>query len=611
MALSVAPPRAARPAVDQAVMEFRAKVRSNAPRVDDTEGPTVHLHGDAARVEERADSTIADAPPSMTPAPASASHATVTSPIETMRLEEMDRSRVFFRVALALTLGGIVVALSSKGDPIAKAVVVAGSVASALGAIYILVFALKPARYDQRRIVLPGLPVLFGAIAGIYYWGTVSPVSGLLVFGIYFFSLGADSLITTVNYVVVAVAHGLLGVGILAHVIPDRGLVRMTSLSVLDGVALLVIVEFLYLVAFVTARLSQQATLRAVSKLEQAVRGVAQREALLAEARAELDRVREVGGPGKFSDQIVGSYRLGALIGRGAMGEVYEAAHVSIRRDAAVKLLRAGVHDDPMHLQRFQREADATARIDCPNVVRVFDAGATSGGLPYIAMERLRGHDLAHELRTKRRLGLPEARAIAEQVAAGLEAARKQGIVHRDLKPNNVFCAERPTPGGRVWKLLDFGVSKVGDGSGSLTAGNIIGTPAYMAPEQARAAEVDHRADVYALAAILYRAVTGFPAIGGKDIAPMLYDVVYRVPNQPSKLAAMPADVDRVLAIGLAKAPRERFETATELANAFASAIDGGLSLAQRARADALLARSPWGSMLRASTEDAAPRPVV
>ncbi len=518
-----------------------------------------------------------------------------------MRLEEMDRSRVFFRIVLALTLGGLVVAITSSGDPIAKAVVIGGSIASLLGAVYILVFALDPIRYDQRRIVLPGLPVLFGAMAGIYYWGVASPVSGMLVFGIYFFSLGASSLITTVNYAVVAVAHGLLGLGILTGVLADRGLIQMTSLSLRDRIAILVIVEALYLFAFITARLSQQATLRAVSKLEQAVRGVAQRDALLAEARAELDRVLEIGGPGKFSDQVIGSYRLGPLIGRGAMGEVYEGSHVSIRRDAAVKLLRAGVNDDPMHLQRFLREADATARIDCPHVVRVFDVGTTAGSVPYIVMERLRGHDLAHELRDKRRLSLADAKAIAVQVADGLEAARAQGIVHRDLKPNNVFCAEA-TATGRVWKLLDFGVSKMGD-SGTLTAGNVIGTPAYMAPEQARAADVDHRADVYALAAILYRIVTGFPVFSGKDIAPMLYDVVYRVPNQPSKLTPLPADVNRVLAIGLAKDRADRFETAVDLAAWFTAAVDGALTAEQRRRADAHIARAPWGAMLRAPSD--------
>jgi serine/threonine-protein kinase len=252
-----------------------------------------------------------------------------------------------------------------------------------------------------------------------------------------------------------------------------------------------------------------------------------------------------------------------------------------------------------MHLKRFQREAEATARIDCPHVVRIFDVGTTTGAIPFIVMERLRGHDLAHELRSKRRLELADTKTIVDHVAVGLEATHAQGIVHRDLKPNNVFCTDA-TSSGRVWKLLDFGVSKLGD-SGMLSAGNVIGTPAYMAPEQARASNVDHRADVYSLAAIIYRAVTGFPAFGGKDIAPLLYDVVYRMPARPSSLAPLSADVDRVLAIGLAKDPKKRFQTATELATWFAAAAEDGLGEAQRDRADELIAIAPWGATISQS----------
>ena len=268
------------------------------PVGDSEERRTVNIRGSLAASDETIAEHLEEAGTPVVSSARESMPSTVTSPIEAMRLEELDRSRVFFRTALGLTIGGMIIAFTAAGDPIARTVVIAFSIASALGAAYILTFALDPARYDQRRIVLPGLPVLFGAIAGVYYWGIVSPVSGMLVFGIYFFSLGADSLITTVNYVVVSAAHALLGVGILTGLIADRGLVQMTSLRLQDRIALLVIVEFLYLVAFVTARLSQQATLRAVSKLEQAVRGVAHRDALLAEARAELDRVREIGGPG-------------------------------------------------------------------------------------------------------------------------------------------------------------------------------------------------------------------------------------------------------------------------------------------------------------------------
>ena len=153
----------------------------------------------------------------------------------------------------------------------------------------------------------------------------------------------------------------------------------------------------------------------------------------------------------------------------------------------------------------------------------------------------------------------------------------------------------REIAGEQVWKILDFGVSKAG-GTGTLTKGHVIGTPAYMAPEQARGEDVDHRADVYSLAAILYRSVTGHPAFTGKDVPTTLYDVVYRVPTQPSMLASLPADVDRVLALGLAKDSRERFASAVELATWFAAAIKDELTAEQRRRANDLMIKHPWGT---------------
>jgi serine/threonine-protein kinase len=330
-----------------------------------------------------------------------------------------------------------------------------------------------------------------------------------------------------------------------------------------------------------------------MSKLEQAVRGNAQRDALLAEARAELDRALKIGGPGRFTDQVIGSFRLGVLIGRGGMGEVYEAHAVTDQREAAVKLLHPGTLAEPVHLQRFLREARTASRLDCPHIVRVLEVGTTAGEIPFLAMERLRGFDLAHQLRRQRRLALPPTKALVDQLAIGLEAARVAGIVHRDLKPHNVFFAE--DGGLRRWKILDFGVSKSG-GSGTLTQGHVVGTPAYMAPEQARGEDVDHRADVYSLAAIIYRAITGHPVFTGKDVPSTLYEVVYRIANRPSQLAPLPPDVDRVLAIGLAKDPRERFAFALELARWFSAAVVQGLDPDQRRRADELIARYPWGA---------------
>jgi serine/threonine-protein kinase len=520
---------------------------------------------------------------------------TTTSPVDAMKFDEIARTRIFLKIVLALCAGGIIVALSTGGDPVAKLVVLIGSIGSALSSLVVLVMLRDVAGYDQRKLLLPGLPIVFGSMAGVYYWGTGSPVAAMLVYGIYFFSLGANRSVTTALYALVAIIHGILGLGIITGLLADHGVIRIDHLHTREQVAILCIIEALYFVAYFTARVSQRVTLDAMSKLEQAVRGNAHRDALLAEARADLDRVLEIGGPGRFTDQVIGSFRLGVVIGRGGMGEVYEAHSTADRREGAVKLLHPGILAEPIHLQRFLREAQTAARLDCPHVVRVLEVGTTAGAVPFLAMERLRGHDLAHQLRRQRRLQLPQTKVLVDQIAIGLEAARVAGIVHRDLKPHNVFFSEEG--GLRRWKILDFGVSKSG-GSGTLTQGHVVGTPAYMAPEQARGEDVDHRADVYSLAAIIYRAVTGHPVFTGKDVPATLHDVVYAVPTRPSTLAQLPADVDRVLALGLAKDPRERFAFALELARWFSAAVAQGLDLDQRRRADDLIARYPWSARL-------------
>jgi serine/threonine-protein kinase len=185
-------------------------------------------------------------------------------------------------------------------------------------------------------------------------------------------------------------------------------------------------------------------------------------------------------------------------------------------------------------------------------------------------MERLHGTDLATRLRTETRLPSDELVAMIDQVARGLEAARIAGVVHRDLKPHNLFFHA-----GATWKILDFGVSKVLGSEGTLTGEGIVGTPQYMAPEQASGGQVTHAADVYALGAIAYRCLTGRSPFKGRDLSELVYQVVHAAPMRPSALGRVSPVIEDVLAIAMAKDPRRRFPSAHAFAAAFISARRG------------------------------------
>jgi serine/threonine-protein kinase len=276
------------------------------------------------------------------------------------------------------------------------------------------------------------------------------------------------------------------------------------------------------------------------------------------------------------------------VLGRGASGEVYEAAHVETGEPAAVKLLRRELLADPVQVARFLREARASGALSSPHVVHVLDASLDGADLPYLAMERLHGETLAEQLRREPKLGSPAVVELTRQVGAGIDAAAVVEIVHRDLKPQNLFA------GSAGWQILDFGVARLADSTGTLTQGGVVGTPAYMAPEQAQGESVDSRADIYALAAVAYRCLTGRHPFTGGDTPALLYAVVHAMPPRPGALAELPGDVDACLAIGLAKSPADRFASGGELATALADALAGQLQPALRRRGDALARRQPW-----------------
>jgi eukaryotic-like serine/threonine-protein kinase len=270
------------------------------------------------------------------------------------------------------------------------------------------------------------------------------------------------------------------------------------------------------------------------------------------------------------------------VIGRGAMGEVYDATNTTTRVTAAVKLLRRELLADSRHVERFLREVRVAGTIDSPHIVRVLGASTPADPMPYLAMEKLAGQTLSSLLRDGGSLAPTSLAALVEQVAGVLELARGAGIVHRDIKPQNLFLTYDD-----VWKVLDFGVALLAETGGTLTRGGAIGTPAYMAPEQARGQPVDHRADVYAFGAVLYRAVTGHAPFAARDTPSLLYAVTHDAPLRPSALVPVPPALEQLLALALAKSVDARFQTAGELLAAFHAARSGRLpaDLARRAAA--------------------------
>ena len=468
------------------------------------------------------------------------------------------------------------------------------ALASAIGISVILGFAVErwmmaPERGEDATLVL-GLMVSPAIFLASVYFGVFSAVQLFPALALYFFSRRESNRWALGMYAANTLAQGTFAGLIVGGVIHDPGLITSSQPASVNAVGHLLL-QCGFLGAYVLGRGSHRASRDAIGKMQQAMQSAALKEALLAEARQDLDRALAIDAPGRFTDQVLGEYRLGNVIGRGGMGEVYEAWHVRTGEVAAVKLLPSRELGDPHSVERFLREVRVVKNLDSPHAVKVLAASDDKAPMPYLVMERLRGQDLSTLLR-----GGPVSPsmllAMLAQIGAALEQAWASGVVHRDLKPHNVFLCDDGT-----WKVLDFGVAALDDHSGTLTQGKVVGTPAYMAPEQARGEKVDHRADLYALAAIAYRWLTGRPVCGGKDLHAALYQTVHVMPQRPSSLAELHEDVDDALALGLAKDPNARWTTVGELRDALAAAIAGELDPRIRRRARDLLAAHPWGAV--------------
>ncbi len=273
--------------------------------------------------------------------------------------------------------------------------------------------------------------------------------------------------------------------------------------------------------------------------------------------------------------EIAGRYRIEGRLGLGGMSTVHLAMDTRLERQVAVKLLAEHLADDPTFVSRFQREALAAARLVHPNVVQVFDSGLDQAtGRHYIVMEYVPGQSVAQILRDRAQLGVDETLSIVIQACHGLDYAHRQGIVHRDVKPGNLMR----TPEGIV-KLADFGIARATEQSSITQVGSVLGTAAYLSPEQAAGEEAGPRADLYSLGVVTYQCLAGRLPYEAASLSELVLKQQREAPPRLDQLRPdVPAPLARAVSVALSIDPRDRYASAREMGEELdraADAIDG------------------------------------
>lgn len=564
---------------------------SRVTNASDHSGPTRSEYPRSARAPARhvePDSTASSA----TPRDPDGARAAIDSRERTQKaLEEsgIARLRVLVSSMLIVIQVGMVALALLDGDAQMKQL--AWAALAALLAMFLFSWMRIEQEHaiDTREVRKMAIPTGLAVVVANFAFGLASAYSAAVTLGLLLFASSTSRRNARTAFVTILVGYVLTSLLVRFKLLPYHPILPVYFATPWQRDAGGVVVLCLYVAAYASGRRMRREMVRMVEQVEHAVREASYRDALFREARDALKQAAGLGGPGRFTDHELDGYRLGEVIGRGGMGEVYAAQRHDDALPAAVKLLRVDYLGDRAALTRFGREAAIAASIHSEHVVRVLAVSTAEAIVPYIAMERLTGADLGSYLREHGRLTLDEVADLVRQVASGLDAAHAHNVVHRDLKPSNVFRAEGEHGGAPTWKILDFGVSKLsGAIDATLTRNELVGTPQYMAPEQARGEhDLDARTDVYGLSALAYRALTGeAPFVG--DFPEILQRIIEEPPPAASTRAEVPPDIDVVLRMGLAKRREHRFATASAFAVAFDQALRSELDPAIRARATAL-----------------------
>lgn len=315
--------------------------------------------------------------------------------------------------------------------------------------------------------------------------------------------------------------------------------------------------------------------------------------------------------PGDLVGQTIdGKYQLDAELGVGGMGAVYRAKRLLIGDTVAIKIILPEYVSDQKSVQRFRREAQATALLKHPNAVAIHDFGTTSEGLVYLVMELVEGHSLRQIIKEQGRLSPQAASVVINQVCAALDEAHRRNIIHRDLKPDNIIVTT--TTGGVLVKVLDFGLAKLLDpettASNLTQPGTVMGTPLYMSPEQFLGEALDSRSDIYSLGVVLYEMLTGaVPFSSPTPTAVVVQHVNQAPPPLREKDASIPPAVEAVVLRALEKRREARQQTALALAQDLSAAIKGETTYHQASPASTPGGTVASGQAMSAGTRETVP----